>query len=183
MNGYFTHANKLQLDNNTYDIRDIKAIFNMRTQKMVYCIGTDSAKNAVLVGDQLTISDNTSLANDDAVIIEKTNPLTYSELHQLPLRVKSVPGNCVIISTTTAAVGANWTALPNWAGPGLIRFKNNSGTPILVSRGGVVPAITILDGEVWTETVITNTYEFSIKRADSSNTQVTLQASYNITNT
>ena len=85
------------------------------------------------------------------------------------------PSASEIVSAQTASTGTNWTAFGslecNW-----LDLVNNTGTAIEFRLDGAGSAIEIPDGAAYTIPVGTNANRVSVKRADDSNTQVTVAA-------
>lgn len=79
-------------------------------------------------------------------------------------------------STTTAATGTNWTALPSHQTKE-VSFVNLSGTSISVRYGAGV-GLSLPNGTGFTFKGVTNTNQLQVKRTDNSNTQVAVQWNY-----
>lgn len=79
-------------------------------------------------------------------------------------------------STTTAAVGATWTALASHAAK-RVTINNSTGTAISV-RYGTGTGISMANGASQTFRGITNSSDLQVKRTDDSNTQVAVIWNY-----
>jgi hypothetical protein len=109
---------------------------------------------------------NTSLASIDGKIPAIDNS-----------RVPVVPGlnSGGHISAQTAATGANYTAFASQACKQLT-VMNDTGTTIVVAVGGTGVAVPVFTSTYYTFYGLTNANNLSVKRSDSSNTQVTVKA-------
>lgn len=89
----------------------------------------------------------------------------------------SVPGavSATILSLTTAAVGTNYTAFSSQTCNSL-DIVNTSSVAIEYRRGGAGNTMTILSGSSRLVVGITNANEISVRRVDTSNTQLTIPA-------
>ena len=89
----------------------------------------------------------------------------------------SVPGavSATILSLTTAATGANYTAFSSQTCQSL-DIVNTSSVAIEYRRGGAGNTMTILSGSSRLVVGITNANEISVRRVDQSNTQITIPA-------
>lgn len=76
-------------------------------------------------------------------------------------------------SGTTAATGTNWTTLTEQVA-GSVTIVNNTGTTIEVSKDSGATKMQIPTGASFCINFISNVNQVSIRRADTSNTQVTL---------
>lgn len=83
----------------------------------------------------------------------------------------SNPVSGVIGSAQTAATGSNWTALSSQA-CFECTILNTTGTTIEIRRGGSGTGLPIPSGNAYTFRAITNANQLSIRRVDTSNTQV-----------
>jgi hypothetical protein len=97
----------------------------------------------------------------------------------IPVPVKQVQGGSgtadTILTLTTAATGTNWTALSSQACTSVL-ILNDTGTKLSARIGGAGNAMPIPDGSGLKLSVAANANEVSIRRADTSNTQVTVAA-------
>jgi len=98
--------------------------------------------------------------------VTKTAPLPAS----LPLAASAT-----IMSVTTAATGANWTAFSSQACNAL-DIVNTASVAVEYRRGGAGDAMTILSGSARLVVGIANANEIQVRRVDQSNTQVTIPA-------
>jgi hypothetical protein len=98
--------------------------------------------------------------------VTKAAPLPAS----LPLAASAA-----IMSVTTAATGANWTAFSSQACNAL-DIVNTASVAIEYRRGGTGNAMTILSGSARLVIGIANANEVDVRRVDQSNTQVTIPA-------
>jgi hypothetical protein len=87
-------------------------------------------------------------------------PITTSETH---------------VSVTTAATGTNYTAFASQACL-LLDIVNTTGTDIEVTRGGTGVAIRVPNNSARMFGAITNASQLSVRRVDTSNTQVAVTA-------
>lgn len=89
----------------------------------------------------------------------------------------SVPtsGTVTILALSTAASGATYTPFGSQACVAL-DIVNNTGTTIEYRRGGAGTAMQIPTGAARMVIGITNANQIDVRRTDTSNTQVTLQA-------
>jgi hypothetical protein len=79
------------------------------------------------------------------------------------------------LSLTTNATGTNWTAFGSQACKQLT-LSNQTGTTLEVRQGGAGVGFQIPDGAFYTFFGITNANQLSVRRVDTSNTQVTVTA-------
>jgi len=79
------------------------------------------------------------------------------------------------ISVTTAATGTNWTALANTPLKRLF-FSNQTGTTLEVRQDAAGVGIQIPTASFFTFSGINNANQLSVRRVDTSNTQVTATA-------
>lgn len=79
------------------------------------------------------------------------------------------------VSVQTAAVGTNYTAFGAQVCCQLT-IANDTGTKLEVTVGGTGVALPLVDGTIYTFYGLSNTAELSVRRADTSNTQVTVKA-------
>lgn len=91
--------------------------------------------------------------------------------------LSSVPNasSGTVLGLTTSATGATYTAFGSQACTGL-DVVNNTGTTIEYRRGGAGTAMQIPTGTARMVIGITNANQVDVRRTDTSNTQVTLQA-------
>jgi len=91
--------------------------------------------------------------------------------------LSSVPvaSSATILALTTNATGATFTAFTAQACTAL-DIVNNTGTTVEYRRGGAGVAMQIPTGTARMVIAITNASQISVRRTDTSNTQVTLQA-------
>jgi hypothetical protein len=89
----------------------------------------------------------------------------------------SVPGavSATILSLTTAATGANYTAFATTTCQSL-DIVNTSSVAIEYRRGGAGNAMTILSGSSRLVVGITDANQIAVRRVDQSNTQITIPA-------
>lgn len=80
-----------------------------------------------------------------------------------------------IITVSTAAAGANWTAFAAGACD-MVDIVNNTGVDIEYRRNNAGSAITVPDHTTRMVTGITDANQISVRRVDQSNVQVTLTA-------
>lgn len=83
--------------------------------------------------------------------------------------------SATIMSAQTAATGTNWTTFASQA-CAILDMQNFTGTAIEYRRGGAGSAFRIPDGGQRRIVGITNANEISVRRVDTSNTQVTVAA-------
>lgn len=81
----------------------------------------------------------------------------------------------VIMSAQTAATGTNWTAFASQACVAL-DIVNNTGTTVEYRRGATGTAMQIPTGAARMVIGITDANQIDVRRTDTSNTQVTVQA-------
>jgi hypothetical protein len=111
--------------------------------------------------------------------ITTVHPQTTDQNYELFMRMAkslaliSNPTSGVIGSAQTAATGASWTALSSQACFECL-ILNNTGTTIEIRRGGAGTGLPIPSGNAYTFRGITNANQLSIRRVDTSNTQVTV---------
>jgi hypothetical protein len=86
-----------------------------------------------------------------------------------------VTSSATILSLTTAATGTNYTAFSSQACTSL-DIVNNTGTTLEYRRNGAGTALQIPDRSARLVIGITNANQVGVRRTDTSNTQVTLQA-------
>jgi hypothetical protein len=94
------------------------------------------------------------------------NPMPVS----VPLAVSAV-----ILTLTTAATGTNWTAFSSQACDAL-DLTNSSSVAIEYRRGATGNAMQVLSGASRLIVGITNANQIDVRRVDTSNTQITIQA-------
>ena len=89
----------------------------------------------------------------------------------------SVPGaaSAVIMSLTTAATGANYTAFSSQTCNSL-DIVNTSSVAIEYRRGATGSSMTILSGSSRLVVGISNANQIDVRRVDQSNTQITIPA-------
>lgn len=89
----------------------------------------------------------------------------------------SVPGavSATILSLTTAATGANYTAFSSQTCQAL-DIVNTSSVAIEYRRGATGNAMTILSGSSRLVVGISNANQIDVRRVDQSNTQITIPA-------
>ena len=89
----------------------------------------------------------------------------------------SVPGavSATILTLTTAATGANYTAFSSQVCQSL-DIVNTSSVAIEYRRGGAGNAMTILSGSSRLVVGITDANQIGVRRVDQSNTQITIPA-------
>jgi hypothetical protein len=102
--------------------------------------------------------------NDGDVAIG--NPMPIS----VPLAVSAT-----ILTLTTAATGTNWTAFGSQACNAL-DLTNSTSVAIEYRRGGAGNGMQVLSGASRLIVGISNANEIEVRRVDTSNTQVTVQA-------
>lgn len=79
----------------------------------------------------------------------------------------------VVLSAQTAATGTNYTAFASQECYGLV-LVNNSGTTVEVRYNGAGVAIPVFTSNYYLFVGITNANQLSVRRVDTSNTQVTV---------
>jgi hypothetical protein len=92
-------------------------------------------------------------------------------------QVMPVASNSAYSSVQTSATGSNYVTLAA-AIAGSVTFINNTGTTINVSKDGGTNFMQIPTGASFCVDFIQNTNQVSVKRADNSNTQVTIYYQY-----
>lgn len=105
-------------------------------------------------------------------------PLTNAELRASRVPVASsipVASSATILGLTTAATGTNWTAFASQACSAL-DIVNNTGVTVEYRRGAAGTAMQIPTGAARMVIGITNANQIDMRRTDTANTQVTLQA-------
>ena len=80
-----------------------------------------------------------------------------------------------ILAATTAATGTNWTAFASQVCASL-DIVNNTGTTIEYRRGATGTSMQIPSGAARMAIGITNANQIDVRRTDTANTQVTVQA-------
>ena len=103
---------------------------------------------------------------DATSAVTKTTPMPNS----VP-----VANSVAVMTLTTAATGTNWTAFSSQACNAL-DIVNSSSVSIDYRRGGAGNAMTILSGSSRLIVGISNASDISVRRTDTSNTQVTIPA-------
>jgi len=100
---------------------------------------------------------------------------TWARMRGSASGVSTKPGylTATIQTATTSATGTNFVQLGNQACES-VDICNNTGTTIEYRRNGAGSAMQIPDGATRLIVAITNTNEISIRRTDTSNTQVTV---------
>jgi hypothetical protein len=100
---------------------------------------------------------------------------TWARMRGSASGVSTKPGylTATIQTATTSATGTNFVQLGNQACES-VDICNNTGTTIEYRRNGLGSAMQIPDGATRLIVAITNTNEISIRRTDTSNTQVTV---------
>lgn len=84
-----------------------------------------------------------------------------------------------VSSVQTSATGATWVDLPSIGTVSKVHLFNDTGTSIDVRAGGAGAALTLPNLTYWTFAGINaSATVLSIRRSDSSGTQVTLKFSY-----
>lgn len=84
-----------------------------------------------------------------------------------------------ISSVQTSATGSTWVDLPSLGTVSKVHLFNDTGTSIDVRAGGAGTALTLPNLTYWTfASVQGSATVLSIRRSDSSGTQVTLKFSY-----
>jgi DNA replicative helicase MCM subunit Mcm2 (Cdc46/Mcm family) len=94
-------------------------------------------------------------------------------------QVMPVASNSAYSSVQTSATGSSFVSLAS-AIAGSATFINNTGTTINVSKDGGTTFMQIPTGASFCVDFIQNTNQVSVKRADNSNTQVTIYYQYTI---
>jgi hypothetical protein len=74
----------------------------------------------------------------------------------------------------TAAVGTNWTALAS-QNCRQLTIANDTGTKLEVRQGGTGVGFPIFDSTYYTFFGLSNANQLEVRRADTSNTQVTVE--------
>lgn len=111
----------------------------------------------------------TFAGSDDAKTItdvDSTNPLPTS----IPLAISAS-----ILTLTTAATGTNWTAFGSSVCDAL-DLTNSTSVAIEYRRGGAGSGMQVLSGASRLIVGISNANQIEVRRVDTSNTQVTIQA-------
>jgi hypothetical protein len=103
-----------------------------------------------------------------------TNEGDVAPNHPLPVSVPNAT-SVVIMSVTTAATGTNFTAFSSQA-CNMIDINNTSSVAIEYRRNGAGNTMTILSGSSRLVNGISNASDISIRRVDTSNTQITISA-------
>lgn len=100
-----------------------------------------------------------------------------SRFRYFPGKISTIPlaSTVTVVSVTTAATGTNWTAFSSQECDAL-DIVNNSGTTIEYRRNGAGSAIPIPTGSARLVLGIDNASDISVRRSDTSNTQVTITA-------
>ena len=98
---------------------------------------------------------------------------TLSGISPIPVFLTTAFGGN--IAATTAATGTNWTTLST-VPLKAITVSNQTGTTIEVRQGGAGTGFQIPTATLFTFKGITNANQLSIRRVDTSNTQVTVSA-------
>ena len=108
--------------------------------------------------------------------IAVTGALTDAELRAAAVPV-SVPlaVSATILTLTTAATGTNWTAFGSSACDAL-DLTNSTSVAIEYRRGGAGNGMQVLSGASRLIVGISNANQIEVRRVDTSNTQVTIQA-------
>ena len=108
--------------------------------------------------------------------IAVTGALTDAELRASAVPV-SVPlaVSATILTLTTAATGTNWTAFGSSVCDAL-DLTNSTSVAIEYRRGGAGNAMQVLSGASRLIVGISNANQIEVRRVDTSNTQVTIQA-------
>lgn len=83
--------------------------------------------------------------------------------------------SATIMTVQTASTGTNWTAFSSQS-CSTLSVANNSGVDIEYRRDGAGSAMPIFDGYAYAIVGISNANQISVRRVDTSNTQVTLAA-------
>jgi hypothetical protein len=111
-----------------------------------------------------------------AAAVPVSGPLTDVELRAAAVPV-SVPlaVSATILTLTTAATGTNWTAFGSSACDALDLTNSTSGA-IEYRRGGAGNGMQVLSGASRLIVGISNANQIEVRRVDTSNTQVTVQA-------
>lgn len=101
--------------------------------------------------------------------------LTDTQLRAAPVPVRPAATTVTILTAQTQATGTNWTTFGSQACSAL-DLVNNTGTTIEYRRGGTGSGMTIPSGGSRLIVGITNADQISVRRVDTSNVQVTVQA-------
>jgi hypothetical protein len=107
------------------------------------------------------------LTTDQAAAIADTTAINV-------IPIFSSSGNT---SATTAATGTNYTAFGSQACKQLT-LENNTGTELEFTYGGTGTSFPVPNGKAFTFFGITNTNALSVRRSDTSNTQVTVKGNW-----
>jgi hypothetical protein len=94
-------------------------------------------------------------------------------------QVMPVSSSSAYAAIQTSATGSTFVTLPDVIA-GSATFINNTGTTINVSKDGGTNFMQIPTGASFCVDFIQNTNQVSVKRADNSNTQVTIYYQYTI---
>lgn len=142
-------------------------------------------KNRILTTILLCAFTATAIATDNTVAFPKFNSGNDNQVNAATTDDGSGHQRMVVVpptitanndATSTAATGTNWTALATHTAK-KVTIINTTGTTISV-RYGSGTAIGLPDGSGFTFEGLTNSNGLSIKRADDSNTQVSVAFNY-----
>lgn len=125
-----------------------------------------------------TEGDRTFLVVKSQAAAGESTGLTDAQLRASPVPVRSsVPTaiSAVIMPLQTAATGTNWVAFTSQACVAL-DIANNSGVTIEYRRGAAGTAMQIPAYSSRMVVGITNANQIDVRRTDTSNTQITIQA-------
>lgn len=153
---------------NTFTAGDVKANFSPNAGKIKLI---DRNTGAVILNNikySSIKSPDTSVAFADFATMKawfENNVLASGGVTSAP----------VIMSATTSATGATYVAFASQKANKLV-ISNNTGTPIEFRRGGAGSAFVIPSGQLYEIDGITNADQIEIRRADTTNTQVTVGA-------
>jgi hypothetical protein len=137
-------------------------------QRVKLGVGGDGVAVDVSTSNPLPITAPTGIA--------VTGALTDAELRAAAVPV-SVPlaVSATILTLTTAATGTNWTAFGSSACDAL-DLTNSTSVAIEYRRGGAGNGMQVLSGASRLIVGISNANQIEVRRVDTSNTQVTIQA-------
>jgi hypothetical protein len=100
-----------------------------------------------------------------------------SRFRYFPGRISTIPmaSTVTVLTLTTAATGSNWTSFSSQECDA-IDIVNNTGTTLEYRRSGAGYTIPIPTGSARLVIGIDNASDISVRRSDTSNTQVTVTA-------
>ena len=153
-------------------------------QRVKLGIGGDGVAMDVSAANPMPITAPSSIAvtgpitNTElrASAVPVSGPLTDTELRAAAVPV-SIPLaiSATILTLTTAATGTNWTAFGSQTCDAL-DLTNSTSVAVEYRRGGAGNAMRVLSGASRLIVGISNANQIEVRRVDTSNTQVTVQA-------